>query len=445
MSIDAAVAEIEALPESDQRALGDELGLGWWLNARNAQKPPLGDWRTWYVRGGRGSGKTWTGSNTLAELALDTPGDYGMVAPTFADMRDKCVEGPSGLLAALGTNKAEVRRGASAKVEAWNRSLGELRLRNGSVIHGDGADDGAPTIQGYNLRACWADEVGLWKNWKMAWEESIRYAVRLSPARIVATGTPKRGHPLVKALMADESVHKTLLLTMDNAANLDPALLNELVQKYAGTTIGRQELEGEILDDVPGALWRRELIRYRPGPTTLHEGKPVPHYAKIVVAIDPAVSAGEDSDETGIVVDGLGHDGIGYTLADLSLKGLPAQWARVAVDAYHAHRADRIVAEANNGGEMVREVIRAVDERVPVTLVHASRGKQTRAQPIATVYEQGRWFHVEPFPDLEDQQCSYTGAPNESSPDRMDAHVWGASALLGLSEGGWGDGKGWGE
>jgi phage terminase large subunit-like protein len=405
----------------------------WQDRARKEQLPPKGQWRTWYVRGGRGSGKTWTGSNVLADMAQETVGDFGVVAPTFADMRDKCVEGPSGLLVALGTNKSEVRRGASRLVEAWNRSLGELRLRNGSVIHGDGADDGAPTIQGYNLRGAWADEVGLWKQWKMAWEESLRYAVRLSPARIVATGTPKRGHPLVKALMHDETVEKTLLLTLDNAANLDPLLLRELIDKYAGTTVGRQELEGEILEDVPGALWRRELIRYRPAPTTYLEGKPVPDFARIVVAIDPSVSAGEDSDETGIVVDGLAHDGIGYTLADVSLRALPAQWARVAVDAYYQHKADRIVAEANNGGEMVREVIKAVDSKVPVTLVHASRGKQTRAEPVATVYEQGKWFHVEPFPDLEDQQCSYTGAPGEKSPDRMDAHVWAASELLGLS------------
>jgi predicted phage terminase large subunit-like protein len=439
----AVLLRSRTTPE-ERRAILSQLS-DWHDLARDEQQPPTDQWRTWYVRGGRGSGKTWTGANALAEMALRTPGDYGVVAPTFADMRDKCVEGPSGLLKALGTGKAEVRRGAARRVEAWNRSLGELRLRNGSVIHGDGADDGAPTIQGYNLRGCWADEVGLWKSWKMAWEESIRFAVRLYPARIVATGTPKRGHPLVKSLMADATVHKTLLLTLDNAANLDPALLDELISKYAGTTIGRQELEGEILDDVPGALWRRGIIRMRPAPTKLVEGKPVIDYARIVVAIDPAVTAGEDSDETGIVVNGLGHDGMGYTISDLSRRALPAEWARTAVDAYHAHEADLIVGEANNGGEMVREVIRAVDPRVPVKLVHASRGKTTRAQPIATVYEQGRWFHVEPMPELEDQMCSYTGAPNEASPDRMDAHVWGASELLGLSGSGtWGGGQAWG-
>jgi phage terminase large subunit-like protein len=414
------MAELAALPRPVLLALLGELET-WRDRARPEQRPPDGAWRTWYVRGGRGSGKTWTGSNTLAEMALRQPGDYGVVAPTFADMRDKCVEGPSGLLAAFGTKSVEVRRGASSIVEAWNRSLGELRLRNGSVIHGDGADDGAPTIQGYNLRGLWADEVGLWKNWTSAWEESIRYAVRLSPARIVATGTPKRGHPLVKALMADEAVHKTLLRTMDNEANLDRALLDELVAKYAGTTLGRQELEGEILDDVPGALWKRALI------DALRVQHLPPSMTRIVVAIDPSATSTESADEAGIVVDGIDPAGHGYTIEDLSLRASPTDWARVAIAAYHRHRADRIVAETNNGGEMVEAVIRSIDPSVSYKSVTASRGKQTRAEPISALYEQGRWHHVGTHELLEDQMCGWV--PGEKSPDRMDAHVWAATEL----------------
>jgi phage terminase large subunit-like protein len=403
--------------------------LAWRAKARPEQLPP-DSWRTWYVRGGRGSGKTWTGANTLAEMALQEPGDWGVVAPTFADMRDKCVEGPSGLLRAFGTNAVEVRRGASRVVEAWNRSLGDLRLRNGSVIHGDGADDGAPTIQGYNLRGLWADEVGLWKAWRQAWEESIRYAVRLSPARIVATGTPKRGHPLVKALMADDNVTKTLLRTTDNAANLDPDMLAELLARYGGTTLGRQELEGEILTDVPGALWKRSLIDMLRVPKA-------PELTRIVVAIDPSATSTESADECGIVVDGIDIQGHGYTLEDLSLRASPSDWAMHAVAAYHRHKADRIVAESNNGGEMVSAVIHAVDPSVSVKLVHASRGKHTRAEPIAALYEQGRWHHVGFFEELEDQQCSWNPETDLNSPDRMDAHVWGATELL-VAQGGWG-------
>jgi predicted phage terminase large subunit-like protein len=435
------------IPPDRLRPVLAELGIAWHLRARAEQRPPLGPWRVWYVRGGRGSGKTWTGSNVLAEMAQSTVGAFGVVAPTFADMRDKCIEGPSGVLAALGTTAAEVRRGGSPMVEMWNRSIGEMRLRNGSTIHGDGADDGAPTIQGFNLNGLWADEVGLWRRWREAWEESIRYAVRMAPARIVATGTPKRGHPLVRALMADPAVVKTLLKTKDNAANLDPALLAELYAKYAGTVLGRQELEGEILDDIPGALWNRTMLDYAHPPRRMDTKtrEVIPDLARIVVAIDPAVTSGEDSDETGIVGAGRGADGRGYVLADASCRMPPADWAKRAIGLYHDLRADRIVAEANNGGDLVSTVIRTIDPNVPVTLVHAARGKRTRAEPISALYEQGRVSHVEPMPELEDQMCSYTGAPGEDSPDRMDALVWALTDVMGVSTGtAWGGGSSWG-
>lgn len=415
-----AYAELAALPKPLLRAILAEMP--WRYQARTEQLPPEGEWRTWYVRGGRGSGKTWTGSNTLAEMPLKWPGDYGVVAPTFSDMRDKCIEGPSGLLAAYGTTATKVRRGASPIVESWNRSMGEMRLRNGSVIHGDGADDGAPTIQGYNLRGLWADEVGLWRKWKPAWEESIRFAVRLYPARIIATGTPKRGHPLVKALMSDATVLKTLLKTSDNAANLDPLLLAELYEKYAGSTLGRQELEGEILEDVPGALWRRMLIEY------LRVATVPPVLKRIVVAIDPSATSAEGSDEAGVTVTGIDNMDHGYLLEDCSLRGTPNQWASAAIIAYHRWKADKIVAEVNNGGEMVGQVIRNIDPTVAYKAVTATRGKQTRAEPVATLYEQGRIHHVGVFEQLEDQMCGWI--PGEKSPDRMDSMVWGFTELM---------------
>jgi phage terminase large subunit-like protein len=406
-----------------QRRVEDERPTGkpWREVARPEQLPP-DEWRTWFVRGGRGSGKTRTGAETLRELADFDPGEYGVVAPTGPMCKELDFEGPSGLLAAYGTNVAEVRRGQGRHVLSYNQSSLILRLRNGSVIYGDGADDGAPTIQGKNLRGLWADEVALWKKWKMAWEESIRYAVRLSPARIIATGTPKRGHPLVKLLMADKTVVKTLLRTRDNAANLDPSLLEELYQKYGGTTLGRQELEGEILDDVPGALWRRELIE---------RGRLIqaPDLVRIVVAVDPSATSTESADECGIVVVGKGKDLHGYILEDDSLRDTPHNWARAAVVAYHKHKADSIIAEGNNGGEMVAEVIRAVDPTVPVRIVHATQGKHTRAEPIAALYEQNMVHHVGTFETLEDQQCSWN-PDTDKSPDRMDALVWGISELM---------------
>lgn len=419
--------KLRSYPKPVLQAILDELRT-WRDDARPEQLPPEGVWRTWYVRGGRGSGKTWTGANTLAEAALKTPGEWGVVAPTFSDMRDKCVEGPSGLLKALGTNRVEVERGKARNVTSWNRSQGELRLRNGSTIYGDGADDGAPTIQGFNLRGLWADEVGLWKKWQMAWEESIRFAVRLAPGIIVATGTPKRGHPLVKALMADPGVAKTLLRTMDNAANLDENTLTELLRLYGGTTLGRQELEGEVLDDVPGALWQRTRIE-------MHRVQMAPALVRVVVAIDPSATSTESADECGIIAAGIDANGEGYILDDRSLRSSPNQWAANAIHLYHRRQADRIVAEVNNGGEMVGTVIHSLDPDVPYRAVTASRGKLTRAEPIAALYEQGKVHHVGPFELLEDQMCGWV--PGDKSPDRMDALVWALTDLM-VTSSAWG-------
>src|SRR5947207_145760 len=321
------------------------LSLAWRVLRRPEQKPPAGEWRVWYIRGGRGSGKTRAGSETLAEWIRANPGhEWAAVAPTFGDARDVCVEGPSGLLNAFGLPRS---------FKGWNRSYGELFLPNASGVYCDGADDGALRIQGRNLAGLWADEVGLWRQWRIAWEESIAYAVRIDPARIVATGTPKRGHPLVKLLLHDDSVQTTRMRTADNAVNLSSAALADLQRRYAGTELGRQELEGEELTDVPGALVRREMIGYGDAPLSVQEGVVRPTYQRVVVAIDPAVSYGPESDETGITVQAKGIDGKGYVLDDISGHYSPHDWARAAMNAFDEHKADAIVGEVNNGGDLV--------------------------------------------------------------------------------------------
>jgi phage terminase large subunit-like protein len=275
-----------------------------------------------------------------------------------------------------------------------------------------------------------------WRKLDEAWD-MIAFGLRLGEKpRTIVTTTPKRRAKL-KDILADPQTVISRATTDDNPA-LPEARRRALYDKYGGTTLGRQELLAELIDDVIGALWNRDIIKYRHAPKIQRASGIELDMVRIVVAIDPAVSNTEDSDETGIVVDGLGPDGNGYTLADLSGRMGPMAWARRAVQAYHDFRADCLVAEANQGGDMVAAVIHQVDPNVPVTLVHASRGKRTRAEPIAARYEQGRWFHVEPFPELEDQQCSFTGEPGMGSPDRMDAHVWGATELIGSDAGGWG-------
>lgn len=420
------VNDMQTLPETlpdDEMALAIR-GMEWREIAREPQQPPKGDWRVWYIRGGRGGGKTWTGAHTLGEWITQNPGnDWAIVAPTYGDARDVCMEGPSGLLHALGLNKS---------YKPWNRSLGELNLPGGGTVYIDGADDGALRIQGKNLAGLWADEVGLWRQWKTAWEESIAFAVRIDPALIIATGTPKRGHPLVKKLMADESVAKTVVRTMDNAANLSRTALEELRRRYEGTELGRQELEGDILGDVPGALVKREHIRYGDAPLYYVGEALVPNYTRVVVPIDPAVTYGPDSDETGIVVCAKGADNNGYVLDDLSGRYSPVDWARKAIAAHDEYKADAIIGEVNNGGDMIEATLRNAGFTGRYIAVHASRGKRVRAEPIGSLYEQGRILHRRPFPELEDQWCSFTPDTLES-PDRLDSEVWGMTELFGNS------------
>jgi phage terminase large subunit-like protein len=429
---------------------GLEHGDWTWRHSRTEQRvPPGDDWRVWYLRGGRGSGKSRTGAETLSQWILDNePGDWAIVGPTYGDARDVCVESESGMLACLGS-----------AVVTWNRSIGELQIANGSRIYLDGGDDGAFRIQGKNLRGAWCDEIGLWrKGWRTAWQESLQFAVRLAPGRIVATGTPKSGHPLVKMLLDDPHTIVTRMKTTDNAANLHPHALAELIRMYSGTRLGRQELEAEFLEDVEGALWTREQI-------DACRVETAPILERVVVAVDPNASTSEASNAAGIVVVGRGEDGRGYVLADRTVAGGPRAWAKASVDAYHDFKADRIVAEKNNGGQMVEITIQTVDEKVPIKLVTASRGKRVRAEPIASLYEQEKIKHVRSYDGyiadleaLEEEMVSWT--PEAESPDRMDALVWGFSeVMLGRRYGqatilnpvgqiqgvgrGYGGGKGW--
>lgn len=251
-----AIFELSLADLVDRAAGISEDARAWRANARPEQIPP-DEWRIWYVRGGRGGGKTWTGGNTLAELIQSSPpGEWAAIGPTYGDARDTLIESAdSGLLAALGLPRTYT---------GWNRSMGELRLPNGAVVYADGADDGALRIQGKNLRGAWCDEIGLWKRWETAWDESLRFAVRKAPAKIIATGTPKRSMPaikLIRRLMDDDNVAKTVLLTKDNAANLDAATLDDLML-LTGTSLGMQELEGAVLDDPGGGYFHAVDWRY---------------------------------------------------------------------------------------------------------------------------------------------------------------------------------------
>lgn len=398
---------------------------GWeWRHARTAQRMPDGDWWAWYLRGGRGSGKTRSGAEAFGDLILTSPplesgesSEWAIVAPTFADARDVCMEGPSGLLRALGSAAGN-----------WNRSIGELYVQNGAKVFIDGADDGALRIQGKNLRGVWGDEVGLWRQWDVAWNESIVNAVRKSPAKRILTGTPKTGHGLVRALLSDPSVVVSHMSMLDNRANLHDQAVQALLSRYEGTRRGRQELYGEFVEEVMGALWTYDLLE-----RTRHT-EAVPDLARVVVGVDPSGASDEDTgaDWIGIIAAGYSTvTGHGYVLKDCSVNAGPHTWASAAVNLYHELQADMIVAERNFGGEMVRHTLNTIDPGVPVKLVTSSRGKVVRAQPVASLYEQGKVHHAGVFPELEEQMCQWVpDDPRAKSPDRMDAVVFALTELM---------------
>jgi phage terminase large subunit-like protein len=424
---------LAALPEEERekylRSLSPEvlaaLKYNWDFWARPNQLEPQGDWLTWLILAGRGFGKTRVGAETIRSWVCgDTPLSPGrcsriaLVAETAADARDVIVEGESGLLAIHPKDFRPV-------YEKTNR---KLTWPNGAVAFTYNATE-PDQLRGPQHDAAWIDELAKFKYVQETWDQ-LQFGLRLGnqPRQIVTT-TP-RPIKIVRKLINDPTCIVTRGRTYDNADNLAATFLRQIEDRYGGTRLGRQELEGEVLDDMPGALWNREIID--------NGRKPIaPDLDRIVVAVDPAATSGEEADETGIVAVGFARDDDGntrgYVLADRSLRGTPDEWAAAAVRLYHELDADRIVAEKNQGGEMVEAVIRSKDRNVPITLVHATRGKYIRAEPISALYEQGRIHHVGRFDQLEDQMCLFTRDAERSpgdSPDRVDALVWGLSALF---------------
>lgn len=391
---------------------------------RDGPPGPDTDWLVWLLMSGRGFGKTWVGASWLAEQALTYPGSaWCCIAPTFSDTRRICIEGSSGLLRAL--RKEELSN--------YRRNDLEIELANGSVIYGFSADR-PDRVRGSNLWGGWADELGSWR-YEATWHEGLMPALRIGERpRMLVTTTP-RGTALLRELAGrtDGTVHITQGSTLENQANLSDIALQELYRRYGGTRIGRQELEGELIADVEGALWKRawferdRLVAVK-DPVTGRITLPDVPMQRIVVAMDPSTTSKNSSAEFGIMVVGLGTDREVYLLDDLSGRMTPGKAMRCAVAAYYEWEADRIVGEANNGGDFIGELLHTVDENVSYRKVTASRGKQVRAEPASSMYEQGRAHHVGTFPKLEDQLCTWTPLDRES-PDRLDALVWGITEL----------------
>ena len=378
--------------------------------ARDKQTPPPGDWRVWLLLAGRGFGKSRTGAEWVrAQVESGACSRIALVAPTAHDARAVMIEGESGLL----------RICPAWNAPKYNPSLRRLTWPNGATAEVYTADE-PDRLRGPQHDGAWCDEIASWRYAQDAWD-MLMFGLRLgSNPQAVVTTTP-RPIAILKRIMADPAVITTRGSTFENRANLAEGFFADIVTRYEGTRLGAQELYAELLTEAEGALWKRNTLE-------AYRVNHAPALRRIVVAIDPAITATDESNETGMIVCGLGEDGHGYVLQDMTLRASPEQWARRAVNAYHDLRADRIIAESNQGGDMVAHTIRTVDPAVPVKLVHARRGKYTRAEPIAALYEQGRIHHVGMFALLEDQLCEWL--PGDASPDRLDALVWGMTELM---------------
>ena len=397
----------------------------WELNARDDQWPPMltgaGDpWTVWLVMGGRGAGKTRTGAEWIKAVALGDPalaispvGRIALIAETMADARDVMIEGVSGL---LSVHAADER-------PTWEPSRRRLEWPNGAIAQVFSAED-PESLRGPQFEFAWLDEIGKWRHAQEAFD-MLQFGLRLGlhPRQIVTT-TP-RPTPMLKRLLADPKTALTRISTLENAAHLAPTFLDQIVARYRGTRLGRQEIDGEMIEERSDALWSRDMIE-------ASRIEQAPALRRIAVAIDPPATSSRRADSCGIVAAGIDADGVMYVLDDASLSAVkPGAWARAALALYHKREADELVAEVNQGGEMVAAVIAEADDSVPVRQVRATRGKYLRAAPVAQLYEQNRVRHVGAFPALEDEMCAFgpDGLPNGASPDRLDALVWAIAAL----------------
>jgi phage terminase large subunit-like protein len=396
----------------------------WEYRARREQLPPPGDWRVWMIMAGRGFGKTRAGAEWVRMIADVHPdARIALISSSLAEARAVMIEGESGLMAIVDPGRRPV----------YEPSLHRIRFPNGAQAQLFSAAE-PEGLRGPQHSHAWCDEIGKWplshERATRCWD-NLLLGLRLgSDPRIAVTTTP-RAVPLVQRLVGQAEAGGEVVITRgttgDNTEHLAKRFIEAIASEFTGTQLERQEIGGELLEDIEGALWTRSLLEQA------REDGAVAEPARVVVAVDPPASAG--GDECGIIVAALGTDGIARVLADCSIGGAaPAQWAQRVADAAREWNADRVVAEANQGGAMVDSVLRAADRALPVKLVHASRGKIARAEPVAALYAAGRVRHVGVFARLEDQLCGLltggTYAGPGRSPDRADAAVWALTELL---------------
>lgn len=440
--------------EIRRRETGDVLKKEWVDIARPDQLEPPGNWFVWLILAGRGWGKSRTAAEFVLGKARKYPGArIALVASTVADTRDTMVEGESGLLSCV---KASELRGGSID-DAWNRSLGEIYMANGSRFKTYSSEK-PWKLRGPQFHFAWADEACFWADahkgtvtdttwsnltiasrlpgrsvWPSDYRTQIVIATTPRPVALLRVSDTQLNAP---GLMQRENVIITRGRTVDNLANLNEAYKVNVVAPLLGTALGRQELDAEILETRDNALWKREWIDADRRPPA-----PLPDMVRVVIGVDPAVTSGAVSDLSGIIVAGADRNGHGYVLADYTMRGTPRAVMEKVAWVFNHHEADRVVAEVNNGGDYIGTTLHSVDPNIPYRQVRATRGKETRAEPVSSLYEQHRVHHLGSFPYLEDEMCVWAPGDKES-PDRVDALVWAFYDLKDLISGSWADAYG---
>ncbi len=389
----------------------------WENQARPEQLEPTDKpWNTWLILAGRGFGKTRTGSETVwSWIKTKRFNRIALVGQTLIEARHVMIEGESGLLNVI--DKTALKR--------YSKNDGLLEFKNGVKVQLF-AGDRYERLRGPQFDAAWVDELAKFKYPELFWQQ-LMLCLRLGKdPKCIITTTPRK-NPLLNTLLKDETCHVTRGSTFDNAANLAPNFIENLHRQFHGTRLEAQEIYAQMLDETEGALWNRDLIVY--------ESPPTEEWQRVVISVDPADTNKETSDETGIVVIGLHANKQAYVLEDATMKSKPNQWVKKVVDLYHLYKADRVVAEVNKGGDMVRDLLLAQDDHISFKGVRATRGKAIRAEPIVNLYEQGKVKHKTPMGFLEKQLCGFVPEASRASPDRLDTLVWGLTDLFLSGEG----------
>lgn len=423
--------DLEALLLKLGPAKAEELAYTWPFWARPQQMAPAGDWNTWFINAGRGFGKTRAGVEWVRGLVKKGYKRIAAIAATNSDIERVMINGESGFLSRCWEGD-KTDKGVPVGKPVWSPTKRLLTWENGAYVQFFSAEE-PERLRGPQFEAAWCDELAAWNRDRDTWD-MLQFCLRLGKHPQTCVTTTPKPTKLVRDIMKNPKTVVTYGSTFDNSANLAATYLQSVKDMYDGTRLGRQELYAEVLDEASGALWTRELL----SKCEVEVDDPLAFsetLARVVVSVDPAVSSNAESDMTGIVVAGMDINGVCYILHDATERYTPEGWAAKAIELYHLYGADRIVAERNQGGEMVRYTFKTIDETIPIKLVHASRGKFARAEPVSSLYERGRVKHVRGLDLLEDQMVQWEPLGSIGSPDRLDAMVWAVTelALKGIS------------